>query len=65
MTDHIAADLRAAMALGEDHEAPEGAGPGFLVYRLAQDFHALCCICGLTTAEREIAEIIQYERKPR
>lgn len=69
--DHIAADLRAAMALADgandnDTEVPaDGYGAGFITYQLASYFHALCCVCGRAEAEKEMAEIIAFERKPR
>lgn len=46
-------------------EPRDGYGPGFLVYSLAADFHALCCQIGKEAARQEMAEIInaQFERK--
>lgn len=49
-----------ALKLAED-TPQDGMGPGFLVYRLAQDFHALCCAAGPEQARREMAEIIETE----
>lgn len=43
----------------------DGYGVGYIVYSLAADFHALCCLCGPEAARQEIAEIInaEFERK--
>ena len=52
----------------QDSEAPkDGLGAGYLIYRLAADFHALCCLSGPEAARQEIAEIInsEFERKSR
>lgn len=68
MTDHIAASLRAAMALADgandndtQEEPIDGYGAGFLTYQIASFFHALCCICGPDEARHEIEEIITSE----
>jgi hypothetical protein len=36
-------------------------GPGFYIYQLAQDFHALCCLIGKEAARQELAEVIHHE----
>ncbi|KRB22705.1 hypothetical protein [Mesorhizobium sp. Root172] len=43
-------------------EAPkDGYGPGYIVYSLATDFHALCCLIGPEAARQEMAEVINSE----
>ena len=51
--------------LREPEQPRDGYGVGFLVYQLAADFHALCCLAGPEAARQEIAEIInaEFERK--
>ena len=45
-----------------DSEPPrDGFGPGYLVYSLAADFHALCCMIGKENARQEMAEVINAE----
>lgn len=42
--------------------APRDAyGPGYFVFSLASDFHALCCLIGAEAARQEVAEIINAE----
>lgn len=44
-----------------DDTPVDGYGPGFLVYRMSQDFHELCCRIGKENARQEIAEVINSE----
>ncbi len=69
MTDHHTAMLNAALDAAREmiEEPKDGYGPGYLVYSIAADFHALCCQIGPEAARQEMAEIIntEFERKTR
>lgn len=53
--------LNAAEAMERTDTPADGMGAGYLVYRLAADFHALCCLAGPEQARQEMAEIINVE----
>lgn len=74
MADHHSKMLTEAMEMERpklsivtDDTPKDGFGAGFLVYRIAADFHALCCMTGPEAARQELAEIInsEFERKSR
>ena len=44
-----------------DETPPDGYGPGYLIYSMSADFHALCCLIGKENARQEVAEIINAE----
>ena len=57
--------LQLSQTIHEAENPRDGYGAGFLVYSLAADFHALCCLAGPEAARQEMAEIInsEFERK--